>query len=156
VKVSNARAEGTVPSGVFLWYSASPGPPSDADCMALVDTVRPSVDKAEDWLWGRVPDRPSDALEFYLFVSEDRIETTFAAEGDYDSGRVSWGPAVQGVTEFELRPDNHPAVTVSGSITSPAGRSVLTLVLRDIPTGTGTGPVDRRSYYCRFDGAVDI
>jgi hypothetical protein len=78
---SAARAEGTVPSGVFLWYSGSPGPPSDADCMALVDAVRPSVDKAEDWLWGRVPDRPSDALEFYLFVSEDRIETTFAAEG---------------------------------------------------------------------------
>ena len=65
------------PTGVYLWYPQKGTAPSDSDCRDLVRNTRPSVEKAEDWLWGRVPNDPDNEPEFYLFVRQHDMETTY-------------------------------------------------------------------------------
>lgn len=146
---SASPAAASIPIGVFLWYSQQAEAPTSADCDTLVRRLKPSREKAEAWLWGRAPF--GSELEFYLFVSEDRIEPTYAAEGDYDTGTVRLGPTVGDTTPFELVPDDHPLLTIKGSITAPAQSRVVAVTLRDVPTTNGKS--DRTTYFCRFDDA---
>lgn len=139
-------AAASSPTGVFLWYPDQAELPSPEDCKALVSRVRPSREKAEAWLWGRVPQDLE--LEFYLFLSQDRMEPTFSAEGDYASGKLRLGRTIGAETAFELIPDDHPTITIKGSITAPTGSPVLTVLLRDVPSTDS--PADRVTYYCRF------
>jgi hypothetical protein len=133
-------------TGIFLWYPDQTEPPSPEDCKALVSSVRPSREKAEAWLWGRIPQ--GTELEFYLFLSEDRMEPTFSAEGDYDTGELRLGSTVGDETTFDLIPDDHPSVTITGSIIAPTESPVVTVVLRNVPSTDA--PADRVTYYCRF------
>jgi hypothetical protein len=142
--VDNVVASTT--TGVFLWYPDKSAPPSSQDCEALVSRVRPSREKAEAWLWGRMPQEAE--LEFYLFLSESRMEPTFSAEGDYDTGELRLGSSVGDETAFDLIPDDHPSDTINGSIIAPTESSVVTVILRNVPTTDA--PVDRVIYYCRF------
>ena len=139
-------AAASSPTGIFLWYPDQAGPPSSEDCEALVSRVRPSREQAEAWLWGRIPQ--GTELEFYLFLSEDRMEPTFSAEGDYDTGELRLGSTVGDETAFELIPDDHPSVTIKGSIIAPTDSTVVTVVLRNVPSIDA--PVERVTYYCRF------
>lgn len=135
------------PMGVYLWY---PGPdvPTDADCRGLVADVRPSIAKAEDWLWGRVPHPETDELELYLIVTPSRIETTYSSEGDYDRGNVTWTGGQENNYQFTLVPDEHPEMRIPGTIVSSPSTSVTTLTLTGIPADRGI--VERKTYYCRF------
>ena len=134
------------PFGVYLWY---PGPvPTDADCRDLVAEVKPSIAKAEDWLWGRVPNFETDELELYLLVTPTRIETTYSAEGDYDRGNVTWADSEEGAYRFTLVPDEHPETRIAGTIVSSPSTSVIILTLAGIPADQGT--VERKTYYCSF------
>ncbi|WP_085462374.1 hypothetical protein [Mesorhizobium australicum] len=137
------------PTGIFIWYPDQATAPSSAGCEALVQRVRPSREKAEAWLWGRAPF--GSEMEYYLFVSDNRMEPTYAAEGDYDTGALRLGQTIGDTTAFELTPDDHPAVTIAGSITAPAGSAVVTVTLRDVPTTNGRS--NRTTYFCRFDDA---
>jgi hypothetical protein len=141
-----AAAASNAPTGVFLWYPEQAAEPSSSDCDALVKRVKPSVEKAEAWYWGRAPF--GSELEFYLFITEDRMEPTFSAEGDYDFGRLSLSPTMDDETSFELVPDDHPAVVIAGSIVASKESSVVTVILRDVPANGGKA--DRTTYYCRF------
>jgi hypothetical protein len=141
-----SHAVASAPTGIFLWYPDQAEPPSPEDCKALVSRVKPSREKAEAWLWGRVPQ--DSELEFYLFLTEDRMEPTFSAEGDYDSGKLRLGRTVGDETTFELIPDDHPTITIRGSITAPTGSPILIVLLRDVPSTDA--PADRVTYYCRF------
>ncbi|WP_127600857.1 hypothetical protein [Nitratireductor alexandrii] len=136
------------PFGVYLWYPG-PGVPTDADCRDLVAEVKPSIAKAEDWLWGRVPNFETDELELYLIVTPTRIETTYSAEGDYDRGSVTWTDSEGGAYRFTLVPDEHPETKIAGTIVSPPSTQVTTLTLNGIPADRGT-VVERMTYYCRF------
>lgn len=140
-----------MPTGVFLLYKG-PTPPSADDCRSLSARVRPSIEKAEAWYWGRAPF--GSELEFYLFLREDRMETTFSGEGDYDVGDLRNLQTEGGKTSFELVPDDHPSETISGLIESSRGSPVLTVTLYGIPTSDGKA--DRVSYYCSFDGETHI
>jgi hypothetical protein len=137
------------PVGVYLWYPNASAMPTDQDCEKLVADVQPSRSKAEDWLWGRVPEGDSREVEFYLFLSQDRMEPTFAAEGDYDSGSVVWGPTADGMMSFTLTPDDHPDTSIKGTIRTSPGGKVLSVTLKGIPLDGGA--VDRTTYYCTFE-----
>ncbi len=137
------------PVGLYLWHPRTESSPSDEDCQALVDQVRPSRAKAEDWLWGRVRDGDPRSVECYLFLSPFRMEPTFAAEGDYDSGSVVYLPTIDGETSFILTPDDHPDTTILGTIVARPGRRVLSVTLKDVPLNGAT--VDRTTWYCRFE-----
>ncbi|MFH1344347.1 MAG: hypothetical protein ABIL01_24585 [Pseudomonadota bacterium] len=139
----------TPPQGVFLWFPKSSVAPNDDDCRTLVDEVQPSRSKAEDWLWGRVPEGDGRAVEFYLFLSEARMEPTFAAEGDYDYGAVTWGATVDGTTTFVLTPDYHPDTTIEGNVTVGHEAQVVELLLNDVPLNGQS--VNRTTYFCRFE-----
>jgi len=141
------NAVASAPTGIFLWHPDQAEPPSPDDCKALVSRVRPSREKAEAWLWGRIPQ--GTELEFYLFLSEDRMEPTFSAEGDYDTGALRLGSSVGDETTFELIPDDHPTVAIRGSIIAPTSSPVVTVVLRDVPSIDT--PTNRTTYYCRFN-----
>lgn len=144
VAVSAAPSE-----GVLLWYPESSAVPSDRDCRDLVARVQPSRKKAEDWLWGRVPEGSGAELEFYLFVSGTRLEPTFAAEGDYDAGTVEWGETRDGTTSFTLTPDDHAGTRIEGTVVAREETSIVIVTLRDIPLDDGKH--DRTNYYCRFE-----
>lgn len=135
------------PTGVFLWFPEQGAVPSSADCDALVRRIRPSLEKADALLWGRVP-FGSD-MEYYLFLDQRRMETTYAAEGDYDTGSVRFDQTHGDETAFELIPDDHPTVTIAGNIIAPAGSSVVKVILRNVPSSNGTA--DRVTYFCRFE-----
>ena len=135
------------PTGVFLWFPEQGAVPSSADCDALVRRIRPSREKADALLWGRVP-FGSD-MEYYLFLDQRRMETTDAAEGDYDTGRVRFGQTRGDETAFELIPDDHPTVTIAGNIVAPASSSVVKVILRNVPSSNGAA--DRVTYFCRFE-----
>lgn len=135
------------PVGVFLFYPQEGGAPTSADCEALVREVKPSVEKAEAWRWGRAP--MGADLEFYLFLDRDRMEPTYAAEGDYDSGTVRWGETRGGETGFDLVPDDHPEVTIKGSVQTRPGSPVVAVTLRGVPSSEGKQ--GRTSYFCRFE-----
>lgn len=139
------------PTGVFLWYPEQ-GTPTSRDCDDAVTRIGPSLDKAEAWFWGRAP--LGSELEFYLFLTEDRMETTFSAEGDYDTGTLRLGDTVGDETTFEIVPDDHPTITISGSIVAPEGGSVVTVILRDLPSTNS--PADRVTHYCRFDEETEV
>lgn len=111
--------------------------------------MKPSREKAEAWLWGRAPF--GSELEFYLFVSPDRMEPTYAAEGDYDTGAIRLGQTLGDETAFELKPDDHPSVTIKGAIVKSEKGSVVTVILHDVPTTNGSS--DRTTYFCRFEEA---
>ncbi|AZN70029.1 hypothetical protein D5400_00960 [Georhizobium profundi] len=139
------------PTGVFLWYPEQ-GTPTSQDCDDIVARVGPSLEKAEAWLWGRAPF--GSELEFYLFLTKDRMETTFSAEGDYDTGTLRLGPTIGDETTFELVPEDHPTITISGSIVAPKDSSAVTIILRDVPSTNG--PADRVAHYCRFDDETEV
>ena len=138
-------AGAAAPNGVFLWYPDQARAPSSADCDALVQRVRPSRDKADAWLWGRAPF--DSEPEYYLFLGRDRIETTYAAEGDYDTGTIRLDETRGDETAFDLVPDDHPTITIKGSIVAPVGSSVVKIILRNIPSN---GTSERVTYFCRF------
>lgn len=140
------------PAGVFLWYPDQATPPTSQECDDHVSRTRPSREKAEAWLWGRAP--LGSELEFYLFLYGDRMETTFSAEGDYDSGTLRLGRTDGDETTFELVPDDHPSVTITGLIVAPEESSIVTVTLRDVPSTNG--PADRVTYYCRFDEETEV
>lgn len=137
------------PVGMYLWFPGPAGPSSDDDCRALVDKVKPSREKLEQWLWGRMPNGAPGTDDLYLLLTETRMEPTFSAEGDYDSGDVQLGPTKDGETLFKLIPDEHPDTTISGKIVAKPGHQIVTVTLRDIPLDDRK--VDRTVYYCRFD-----
>ncbi|WP_255606523.1 hypothetical protein [Nitratireductor rhodophyticola] len=88
-------------------------------------------------------------MEYYLFLDQRRMETTYAAEGDYDTGSVRFGQTRGDETVFELIPDDHPTETIAGNIIAPAGSSVVKVVLRNVPSSNGAA--DRVTYFCRFE-----
>ena len=134
--------------GVYLWYPVNqPEPPTDDDCRRLVDDVRPTRKKAEDWLWGRTPEGDGSP-EFYLFLGPSRMEPTFSAEGDYDTGTVTYGAAAKDTVPFTLVPDDHPDTVILGTIVASPGHQVLTVTLDNIPLDGGAR--DRTTHYCRF------
>jgi hypothetical protein len=79
------------PVGAYLWFPGPGGPKSDQDCRDLVARVKPTKEKAEMSLWGTIPESDPAFGSFYLLLSGDRMEPTFAAEGDYDFGDVRLG-----------------------------------------------------------------
>ena len=140
------------PTGVFLWYPDQSSAPTTRDCDVLVARVQPSVEKAQAWLWGRAPF--GSELEFYVFVTEDRMEPTFAAEGDFDFGDLQLLDTVGDETAFELVPDDHPDLTIAGTILAPRNSPVVTITLRNVQTNGGRE--DRTTYYCRFTEEAEI
>ena len=135
--------------GIFLWYPGSEAPEDDGACQELVNQVQPSRKKLEDWIWGRVPHDSSVIEAYYLVLTENRMEPTFSAEGDYDYGAVTFGPTVNGETQFALVPDDHPDMTIHGSIAAEPTSDVVVVTLRDVPAVGGKQ--DRTLYFCRFD-----
>jgi hypothetical protein len=141
--------EAQAPVGVYLWFPEPAGPKSDQDCRDLVARVQPSKEKAEKSQWGAVPEGERIEDTFYLILSENRMEPTYAAEGDYDFGTVTLGETANGETPFTLIPDDHPDVTITGTIIAKPESEVVTVTLRDIPLdGDRT---DRTTYFCRFE-----
>lgn len=137
------------PIGAYLWYPDPAGPQSDQDCRDLVARVKPSKEKAEASLWGRLPENDPSAGSFYLLLSETRMEPTYAAEGDYDSGDVTLGETANGETGFTLVPDDHPDVTIQGKIVAKPGSGIVVVTLQGIPLDGST--TDRTTYFCRFE-----
>lgn len=137
------------PVGTYLWYPGPGGPKSDQDCRDLVARVQPTREKAEMSLWGTIPETDPAAGSFYLLLSKTRMEPTYAAEGDYDFGDVRLGATRNGETPFELTPDDHPDVTIKGTVSAPLGSDIVTVTLRSIPLNGTTS--DRTVYYCRFE-----
>jgi hypothetical protein len=137
------------PIGIYLWFPEPGGPKSDQDCRDLVARVKPSKEKAEMSLWGTIPESDPAAGSFYLILSEKRMEPTYAAEGDYDFGDIRLGETSDGETPFKLVPDDHPDVTIDGTVVSKPGSEIVTVTLRGIPLDNGTS--DRTVHYCRFD-----
>lgn len=139
-------AANAMPTGVFLLHPGAKAPSAD-DCRSLTVRVRPSLGKAEAWYWGRAP-FGSD-LEFYMFLSQTRMETTFSAEGDYDSGELRNLQTRGDETTFDLIPDEHPAEVIRGSIRQSGDGAVLAITLYGVPTSVAD--TDRVTYYCYFD-----
>ncbi len=113
--------------------------------------VRPSVERQKPWYWDA---RLGSEMEFYLFLSKTRMETTFSAEGDYDTGELRNLQTRGDKTTFELVPDDHPAQVVSGWIEQSRDGSVLSVTLHDVPTIAAE--MDRTTYYCSFDAGTQI
>jgi len=146
-----ARTEET-PLGAYLWFSGPGNPASDQDCRDLVARVKPTREKAEMSLWGTIPEGDPAAGSFYLLLSQSRLEPTYAAEGDYDFGNVMLGPTTStGETPFKLTPDDHPDVTIEGSIVAPPDSQIVAVTWKGIPFDGGVK--DRTTYFCRFEDA---
>lgn len=139
----------TPPVGNYLWFPRADGPKSDADCKSLVVALKPTDEQVQQWYWGRAPNDYRADTPFFLIVTPDRIETTFSAEGDFDSGEVKFGETHNGETTFTLKPDDHPNELVKGKITAKTGSAIVTLTLFAIPYDDESK--DRVSYFCRFD-----
>lgn len=137
------------PVGAYLWFPEPGGPRSDQECRDLVARVKPTKEKAEMSLWRTIPENDPAAGSFYLLLSESRMEPTYAAEGDYDFGNVWLGVTRNGETPFTLVPDDHPNVTVEGTIVAKPDSEIVTVTLRGIPLENGE--TDRTTYFCRFD-----
>ncbi|MBT1155856.1 hypothetical protein J1C56_09660 [Aminobacter anthyllidis] len=145
ISASRERA----PVGTYLWFPDSAGPKSEDECRALVASVKPSRKRVEQWLWGRMPNSDPGTDDFYLVLTETRMDPTFSAEGDYDAGEVALGPTMNGETPFTLVPDDHPDTTIKGTIVANPNSQIVAVTLRDIPLDDGQ--TDRTVYYCRFD-----
>lgn len=148
---SSDRVNGAIDAAArrLLVVSGSIAPEADSDCQDLVNRIQPSRKKLEDWLWGRVPYDSAQADVFYLVLTGTRMEPTYAAEGDYDYGTVTFGSTEDGETSFTLVPDDHPDMLIDGSIVAKPASDVIIVSLRDIPAGDGKK--DRTLYYCRFE-----
>ncbi|MEP9389978.1 hypothetical protein [Mesorhizobium sp. KR9-304] len=140
------------PIGAYLWFPEPGGPKSEQDCHDLVARVKPSKEKAEMSLWGWLPENDPSAGSFYLLLSKTRMEPTYGAEGDYDSGTVTLGETVNGETAFTLIPDDHPDTPIKGTIMAKPDSSIVVVTLRGIPADAGT--TDRTTYFCRFEGGI--
>ncbi|MCO6388920.1 MULTISPECIES: hypothetical protein [unclassified Aliihoeflea] len=143
----DVAATGSESPRAYLYHPDQQEAPTEADCVAAVSRTRASTEKALASLWGRNP--YGAELEFYLVISDGRMDTTFAAEGDYDSGTVNFGPTILDRTPFLLVPDDHPNLRLRGEIASSPGSPVVTVILRDVPSVSGAA--DRTSYYCSLD-----
>lgn len=146
---SNVASEEGSPVGAYLWFPEPGGPKSDQDCRDLVARTQPTREKAEMSLWGTIPESDPAAGSLYLLLSDFRMEPTFAAEGDYDFGDVRLGETKNGETPFTSIPDDHPDVTINGTIVAKPGSEIVTVILRGIPVDSST--TDRTTYYCRFE-----
>jgi len=140
------------PVGTYLWFPEPGGPKSEQACRDLVARVKPSKEKAEMSLWGRLPENDPSEGAFYLLLSEKRMEPTYAAEGDYDSGNVTLGETVNGETPFILVPDDHPDTPIEGVIVAKQDSNIVIVTLRAIPLDGAT--TDRTTYFCRFDEGI--
>ena len=137
------------PVGTYLWFPNAAGPKSENECRDLVERVKPSRKRVEQWLWGRMPNSDPGTDDFYLVLTETRMDPTFSAEGDYDAGEVALGPTMNGETPFTLVPDDHPDTTIEGTIVANPKSQIVAVTLRGIPLDDGR--TDRTVYYCRFD-----
>ncbi|MGE3365464.1 MAG: hypothetical protein AB7I34_18665 [Rhizobiaceae bacterium] len=126
------------PIGAYLWFPEPGGPKSEQDCRDLVARVKPSKEKAEMSLWGRLPENDPSEGSFYLLLSKTRMEPTYGAEGDYDFGTVTLGETVVGETAFTLVPDDHPDTLIKGAIMAKPDSSIVVVTLRGIPLDGGT------------------
>ncbi|RJT28168.1 hypothetical protein D3227_34890 [Mesorhizobium waimense] len=72
-----------------------------------------------------------------------------AAEGNYDFGNVHLGETRNGETPFKLVPDDHPDVTVEGTIAAKLGSEIVTVTSRGGPLDDSTK--DRTVKFCRFE-----
>lgn len=138
----------TTPFGSYVWYPGKDGPKSDADCVSLVKKLKPTEQKVQQWYWGRAPNDDFADIPYFLIISADRIETTFSAEGDFDYGDVTFGVTRDGVTNFTLKPDEHPDTEIEGRLTAPSESQIVTVTLFGIPFDSESK--DRVSYFCRF------
>ena len=136
---------------VFVWYPDQATRPTSSECRNLLDRTKPSRAKAEAWLWGRAP--ANAELEFYLVISERRMDTTFAAEGDYDTGEVVWEATIGNVASFSLKPDDHPDMSIAGTL-DYSDPPVVTVTLTGIPATNGVS--DRTTHYCRVGDGMGI
>ncbi len=152
VAVPNSLRAQESPVGTYLWFPEPGGPKSEQDCRDLVGRVRPSKEKAEMSLWGRLPENDPSVGSFYLLLSATRMEPTYAAEGDYDSGNITLGKAVDGETSFTLVPEDHPDTPIKGTIMAKRDSSIVVVTLRGIPLDSGT--TDRTTYFCRFEEGI--
>lgn len=141
----------TPPFGNYLWYPEPGGPKSEADCEVLVSKLKPTDEMVRQWQWGQIPNDDFAHMPFFLIVSPGRIETTFAAEGDFDTGDVVFEQSLDGETAFTLTPDDHPAERIKGKIAAMPESKIVTLTLFDVPLDDDAR--DRVSYYCRFEDA---
>jgi hypothetical protein len=140
---------GDSPVGTYVWFPDREGPKSDDDCRKLVDRLKPSVDQAEQLLWGQMPNLDPENGPYYIIISKTRMETTFSAEGDFDVGDLSLGPTKGGLTNFVLTPDEHREEKVQGTILARPDSQVVVVTLKAPPAIDGFK--DRVTYYCRFD-----
>ncbi len=143
-----AEGAGPSPVGTYFWFPDSAGPRSDADCQAMAEKLKPSSEQAEEWLSGGAVDFDPTTGPYYLVLTKNRMEPTFSGEGDYDGGNIVMGPTGKGETPFTLVPDDHPDVTISGTILAPPDSQIVTVILKAVPFEDGTK--DRTTYYCRF------
>lgn len=135
---------------VFVWYPDQAERPTSGECRNLLERTKPSRAKAEAWLWGRAPENTE--LEFYLVISEGRMDTTFAAEGDYDTGEVVWEATAGNVASFSLSPDDHPDMSITGTL-DYSDLPVVTVTLTGIPATNGVS--DRTTHYCRVGDEME-
>lgn len=96
-----------------------------------------------------MPNSDPGTDDFYLVLTETRMDPTFSAEGDYDAGEVALGPTMNGETPFTLVPDDHPDTTIEGTIVANLKSQILEVTLRGIPLDDGW--TDRTVFYCCFD-----
>lgn len=96
-----------------------------------------------------MPNSDTGIDDFYLVLTETRMDPSFSAEGDYDAGEVALGPTMNGETPFTLVPDDHPDSTIKGTIVANQNSQIVAVTLRDIPLDDGQ--TYRTVYYCRFD-----
>lgn len=139
----------TPPFGNYLWYPETGGPKSDADCEALVNKLKPTDEMVRQWQWGRMPNEYFAQMPFFLIVSPGRIDTTFSAEGDFDTGDVKFEQPVQGETSFTLAPDDHPSERIKGKIAAAPDSKIVTLTLFGVPYDDEAR--NRISYFCKFE-----
>jgi hypothetical protein len=145
----------SIPIGSYIWYPGKGGPKSDADCISLVEKMKPTEEQVQQWYWGRTPNNDFASMPFFLIVSAERIETTFSAEGDFDYGDVKFEETREGETKFLLKPDEHPDNTIVGKITAHSDSQIVKVTLFAIPLDEESK--DRVSYFCRFQsGGVEI
>jgi hypothetical protein len=153
----NAFSQGNVedsPVGTYVWFPDHAGPKSDDDCRKLVDRLKPSVEQAEHWQWGQMPNPNPENGPYYIIISKSRMEPTFSAEGDYDLGNLSLGPTKNGLTPFILAPDEHPEEKIPGTILAKPDSQIVVVTLQVARLDDGLK--DRVIYYCRFDDPTGV
>ena len=100
---------------------------------------------------GHIPEGDPAAGSLYLLLSDTRMDPTYAAEGDYDFGNVQLGETKDGETPFKLVPDDHPDVTIDGTIVAKPDSEIVIVTWRGIPLDDST--TERTVKFCRFEDA---